>query len=151
MGQHCFDYSLRRARCVWFDSTLSCTLLASFHPFPFLPSLALTPFFSSSFPPIPQVLTALHSTGTTTLAVASRAPNTQAAVHMLQLMKMHAFFLSSPSSSTSSSSPSSSVVVETGEEEAGKEGENKLKSTEMLMHISNEGFGKTKHLREILR
>ena len=97
------------------------------------------------------MLTALHSTSSTTLAIASRAPNTQAAVHMLQLMKLHAFFLSSPSFSTSSSSPSSSVAVEKGEEEGGTEGKNKERSKKMLMHISNEGFGKTKHLREILR
>ena len=68
---------------------------------------------------------------------------------MLQLMKLHAFFL--PSSSFSSTSSSSSVVVEKGLEEGGKRGEDKEKSKEMLMHISNEGFGKTKHLREILR
>lgn len=73
---------------------------------------------------------------------------------MLQLMKLHAFFLASPSLSSSNpsfSSPSSVVVLEKGDEE-GREGEEgKSRSDEMLMHISAEGFGKAKHLREILR
>lgn len=73
---------------------------------------------------------------------------------MLQLMKLYAFFLnpSSFSSSTSSSSSPSSVVVEEKGEEEGREGDKgNPKSKDILMHISAEGVGKARHLREILR
>ncbi|EWM26956.1 had-like protein [Nannochloropsis gaditana] len=91
-----------------------------------------------------QVITALH--GVTRLAIASRAPDSMAAVKMLKLMELHAFFRLPLSQSSPPRGQGADEKTETQEERGIGPQE-----PQELIAIANDGWGKTKHLRDILR
>lgn len=97
-----------------------------------------------SLPPLYQVITALH--GVTRLAIASRAPDSMAAVTMLKLLELHAFFRLPLSRSSPPRGQGAGEKWETQEERGIGPQE-----PQELIAIANDGWGKTKHLRDILR